>query len=108
VADPKLAEILEVFGIGGEITWQRLRVGFEKINALVGKGDNAFVKNGYATQAELTSFKANAQDPRHSGHDAVHGVPQTPQLKGTKMTEREGFDFIVRLFNTYVERQLNR
>ncbi len=103
VAEPKLDEILEV--LAAEITWQRLRVAFEKINALVGKGDNALVKNGYATQAELTSFKANAEDPRHSGYDAVHGVPQTAQLKGTKMTEQKGFDFIVRLFNTYVERQ---
>jgi hypothetical protein len=102
VADPKLAEILEVFA--DEITWQRQRVAFEKINALVGKGDNALVENGYTTQSELTRFKANAQDPRHSGHEAVHGVPRGP-LKGTKMTEREGFDFIARLFNTYVDRQ---
>jgi hypothetical protein len=102
-ADPKLAEILEV--LADEITWQRQRVAFEKINALVGKGDNALVENGYATQFELTRFKANAEDPRHSGHKAVHGVPRGP-LKGTKMTEREGFDFIARLFNTYVARQL--
>jgi hypothetical protein len=101
MADPKLAEIPEVFA--NEITWQRQRVAFEKINALVGKGDNALVENGYATQSELTRFKANAQDPRHSGHEAVHGVPRGP-LKGTKMTEREGFDFIVRLFNTYMDR----
>jgi hypothetical protein len=104
VAEPKLAEILEI--LAAEITWQRLRVAFEKISALVGNGDNALVKNKYATQDELTSFKANVQDPRHSGYNAVHGIPQTAQLKGTKMTELEGFDFIVRLFNTYVERQI--
>ena len=75
-ADPKPAEILEVFA--DEITWQRQRVAFEKINALVGKGDNALVENGYATQFELTRFKANAEDPRHSGHKAVHGVPRGP------------------------------
>jgi hypothetical protein len=102
VANPKLAEILEAFA--DEITWQRLRVAFEKINALVGKGDNALVKHGYATQPELTRFKGNAQDPRHSGVNAVHGVPQGGPLKGTKMTEKEGFDFVVRLFNTYVEK----
>jgi hypothetical protein len=70
---------------------------------LVGKGDNALVKNGYATQSELDSFKANAQHPRHSGVNAVHGVPQGP-LKGTKMTEKEGFAFVVQLFNTYLEK----
>lgn len=101
VTDPKLAEILEVFA--DEISWQRLRAAFEKINALVGKGDNALVKSGYATQSELTCFKANAQDPRHSGVNAVHGVPQGP-LKGTKMTEKEGFDFVTRLINRYVEK----
>jgi hypothetical protein len=83
-----------------------MRVAFEKINTLVGKGDNALVKHGYATQEELTRFKANAQDPRHSGMEAVHGVPQG-ELKGTKMTRNEGFDFVVRLFNKYVDEQLS-
>jgi hypothetical protein len=84
VADPKLIEIVEAFA--GDINWQKLRVAFEKINALVGKGDNAFVKHGYATQDELDRFKANVQDPRHSGLDAVHGIPKG-QLKGTRMSE---------------------
>ena len=97
--DPKLAEIAEVFG--EEITWQRLRVAFEKINALVGKGDNALVKHGYATQDELTRFKANVEDPRHSGTNAVHGVPKGP-LKGTKMTEGEARDFVVGLLHKYL------
>jgi hypothetical protein len=101
-ADPKLAEILEA--LAGEITWQRLRVAFERISALVGKGDNALVKHGYATQPALTQFKANIEDLRHSGVKAVHGVPQGP-LKGTKMTESEGFDFVVKLFNKYMDRQ---
>ena len=69
----------------------------------MGKDDNALVKDGYATQPEITSFKANAQDPRHSGAEAVHGVASGP-LKGEKMTEREGSDFVVRLLNTYLER----
>lgn len=99
--DPKLAEIAEVFG--EEITWPRLRVVFEKINALVGKGDNALVKNGYATQEELTRFKANVEDPRHSGAKAVHGVAKGP-LKGTKMTEEEGHDFVVGLLHEYLAR----
>jgi hypothetical protein len=101
-ADSKLAEILEA--LADEITWQRLRVAFERISALVGKGDNALVKHGYATQPALTQFKANIEDPRHSGVKAVHGVPQGP-LKGTKMTESEGFDFVVQLFNKYMDRQ---
>ena len=89
---------------GEEITWQRLRVTFEKIKALVGKGrkdDNALAKNGYATQEELTNFKANVEDPRHSGADAVHGVHEGP-LKGKKMTEGEGRDFVVGLLDTYL------
>jgi hypothetical protein len=104
-AEPRLAEIIEVFA--DDITWQRLRVAFEKINALVGKGDNSLVKNGYATKAELTDFKANVEDPRHSGVKAVHGVPKGP-AKGTKMTEKEGFGFVTRLFNTYVDKHLSR
>jgi hypothetical protein len=101
VGDPKLAEIAEVFG--DKISWQRMRVAFEKINALVGSGDNALVKQGYATQPALTQFKANAQDPRHSGVEAVHGVPQGP-LKGATMTESEGFEFLMGLLNTYLEK----
>jgi hypothetical protein len=102
VADPSLAEILEVFA-APEMTWQKQRVAFEKIEALVGRGDNALVKHGYATSDEVTRFKKNVEDPRHSGVDAVHGVPTGP-LKGTKMTEQEGFSFVVRLFNSYVDR----
>jgi hypothetical protein len=100
VSEPKVAEILVVFA--DEITWQRMRVALEKINALVGKGDNALVKRGYATQPELTKFKANIEDPRLSGADAVHGVPQEGPLRGEKMSKSEGFDFLVRLFNRYV------
>jgi hypothetical protein len=103
VSDPELTEIVEVFA--DEITWQRLRVAFEKFNALVGKGDNALVQHGYATQEELTRFKANIEDPRHSGVEAVHGVHKGP-LKGSKMTESEGFEFIVRLFNKYLGEHL--
>ena len=102
VADPNLADILEVFA-ADEMTWQKQRVAFEMIKALVGRGDNALVKHGYATSDEVTRFKKNVEDPRHSGVDAVHGVPTGP-LKGTKMTEEEGFSFVVRLFNAYVDR----
>jgi hypothetical protein len=101
VADPKLADIVDVFS--EEISWQRLRVAFKKINALVGRGDNALVKHGYATQAELTRFKANIEDPRLSGSHAVHGLPRGP-LKAAKMTEREGFEFVLRLLNTYLDK----
>jgi len=101
VTEPKLAEIVEVFS--EVMSWQRSRNAYEKVRALVGKDDNALVKDGYATQPEITSFKANAQDPRHSGAEAVHGVASGP-LKGEKMTEREGSDFVVRLLNTYLER----
>jgi hypothetical protein len=104
VSDPNLAEIVEV--LADKITWQRMRVGFEKINALVGKGVNALVKHEYATQEELTRFKANIEDPRHSGENAVHGVHKGP-LKGTKMTESEGYDFLVRLFSKYVDEHLS-
>jgi hypothetical protein len=99
--DPMLTELIEV--LSGEMNWQRLRVAFEKLSALVGKGDNALVKKGYATQVELTQFKANVQDPRHSGHDAVHGVPQGA-LKGNAMSKEEGLKFVKRLINTYIDR----
>jgi hypothetical protein len=50
ITDPKLYDIVET--IAGEITWQRLRVAFEKICAVIsGRAakaawDNALVKNG--------------------------------------------------------------
>src|SRR5208337_5355962 len=102
VTEPKLTLIVEAFD--QEISWQRLRVAFERVCDLVGGSDNALVRQGYASARELASFKANVQDPRHSGVEAVHGVPHGP-LKGEKMTETEGCDFVVRLLNTYLEKQ---
>ncbi|HEX3418512.1 MAG TPA: hypothetical protein VHT21_19220 [Stellaceae bacterium] len=109
IAEPKLREIAEA--IAGEITWQRLRVAFERICALVSKRsskgawDNALVKNGYATPDELTRLKANMEDPRISGLHAVHGVGTGPGPKGTKMTEQQGLEFVLRLLNTYLDSQ---
>ena len=60
------------------------------------------VKHAYASQDELIKFKENEQDPRHSGIDAVHGVPDKSPLKHMRMTEKEGFVFVVPLLNTYV------
>jgi hypothetical protein len=108
IADPKVHEIANA--LADDLTWQRLRVAFEKVCALVsgraakGSWDNAIVANGYATQDEISRFKANAEDPRISGFDAVHGVPQGPP-KGKKMSEQEGLEFVVQLLNTYLDRQ---
>ena len=103
VTEPKLTLIVEAFD--EEISWQRLRVAFERVRDLAGGSDNALVRQDYASAPELASFKANVEDPRHSGVEAVHGVPQRGLLKGEKMTETEGYDFVVRLLNTYLERQ---
>jgi hypothetical protein len=110
LSDPSLADILPA--IAGEITWQRLRVAFEKIGTLVsgstskGKWDNSMVKLGYASQDELSTFKANVQDPQYSGIDAVHGVNRSSP-KYVKMTERQGLEFVVHLLNTYFEQFLS-
>lgn len=103
IANPKVHEIVDA--LAGDLSWQRLRVAFEKITVLVGRGDNALVKQGYATQDELNRLKANMEDPRISGLEAVHGVPTGPRPRGTKMSEQEGLQFIVRLFDTYLDRQ---
>jgi hypothetical protein len=103
IADLKVHETVDA--LAGDLTWQRLRVAFEKITDLIGKGDNALVKHGYATQEEINRLKANMEDPRLSGLDAVHGVPIGPNPRGIKMSEQEGLEFIVRLLNTYLERQ---
>ena len=98
--DPLLAEVLRA--LAGELSWQKLRFAFEKIRSLSGASDNALVKQRYASQDELTRFKADIEDPRLSGIDAVHGVSRGP-LKGSKMDESEGFDFVVRLLRKYVD-----
>jgi hypothetical protein len=54
---------------------------------------------------EINRLKANMEDPRLSGLDAVHGVPIGPNPRGIKMSEQEGLEFIVRLLNTYLDRQ---
>lgn len=103
-ADPQLREIASIFS--EPPTWQRLRVAYEKLTALIGnsgKHSQAVWQKGYATRGEVDNFEANVEDPRHSGIDAVHGVPDG-ELKGTKMTVAEGSSFIVRLFNTFIDR----
>jgi hypothetical protein len=105
IADPTLSEIATA--VSGELSWQKLRVAFEKLNALIGKGDNALVKNRYATQGELDEFKANVQDPRHSGLEAVHGVASGP-LRGSKMSIDKGLKFLVRLLNEYIDRKIQQ
>jgi hypothetical protein len=104
VTEPKLTLIVEAFD--QEVSWQRLRVAFEIVRDLVGGSDNALVRQGYASARELANFKANVEDPRHSGTEAVHGVPKNKgPPKGEKMTETEGYDFVVRLLNTYLGKQ---
>jgi hypothetical protein len=44
VADPKLVSIVEAFD--EEISWQRLRVAFERVCDLVGGSDNVLVRQG--------------------------------------------------------------
>jgi hypothetical protein len=100
IGRPDLCEIAVV--LSNEMSWQRLRVAFEKVSTLIGGGDNAFVKRGFATQAELDRFKANVQDPRLSGMDAVHGVSRGP-LKGSKMSVEDGLAFVVRMLDRYLE-----
>jgi hypothetical protein len=104
-SDRSLVEIVRP--LADEVSWQKLRVAFERITALVGRSghdDNALVSQGYATQSGLERFKANVQDPRHSGIDAVHGVHSGP-LKGTKIIEKEGLDFVVRLLDNYLRKK---
>jgi hypothetical protein len=107
IADPKLHEIAEA--LAGDLTWLRLRIAFEKLCVLISgqtKGwDNTLIKNGYATLKGLRQFKANIQDPRLSGLNAVHGVPDGPNPKGPKMMEHQGLAFVGRLLDTYIARQ---
>jgi len=108
VSDPALAEILTA--IAGEITWQRLRFVVEQLGAAIsGRWDksawvNVLERDKYATRDEIKRLKENIEDPRHSGIDAVHGVSDKFPLRNVKMTEKEGFELVVRLLNTYVER----
>ena len=102
--DPKLLEIAEIFA--EEPTWQKLRVAFEKIVRLItGSRDVHDLWNqGYVERAALDNFKANVEDPRHSGNDAVHGVPYG-QLKGAKMSLSEGQTFVTALLNSFLDKK---
>lgn len=107
-SDPKLREIIGAMGV--ELSWQKLRVASEKVVALVdgrGRGNNynALVKHRYAEQEQIDQFKANVEDPRLGGTEAVHGVARGP-LKGTKMSVEEGRAFVVGLLRSYVDRQV--
>jgi hypothetical protein len=102
-SNPQLLEVMRP--LAEEISWQKLRVAFERITALIGRSwsdSQAIWQKGYASREEIDRFKANTQDPRHSGVEAVHGVPDGP-LRGTKMTEQDGLSFIVGLINAYLD-----
>jgi hypothetical protein len=98
--DEELGGVLDA--ISGDLSWQRLRVGFERLAEIVGGGGNAFVKQGYATREEIARLKSNMEHPEHSGIDAVHGVPDGP-VKGAKMTPQEALTFITRLLHSHID-----
>jgi hypothetical protein len=104
VEEPDLAAIIE--WLGADSTWARLRGALEKILHAMGKKPKAFnvlVNEKYATQEEIDAFRANALDPRVSGRDAVHGVPDGP-VKGAKWTERQGLEFVSRILKEHLSR----
>ena len=104
-SDQRLVDVVRP--LADEVNWQKLRVAFERITAFVGRSgndDNALVRQGYATQPELDRLKANIQDPRLSGINAVHGTHGGHPPKGSKMTEKEGLDFVVRLLDDYLRK----
>lgn len=106
--EAKLQDIADA--LTGSPTRQRLRVLYERICALITEKtsrrywDNALVRDGYVSKDELTRFKSNLEDPRLGGLDAVHGIASGP-IKGTRMNEREGLDFLMRLLRSYLDRQ---
>jgi hypothetical protein len=108
VGDPALAEILPAFA--DEITWPRIRIAVEKLGAVIsGRSDksawvNVLERDKYATRDAIERLKENIEDPRHHGLDAAHGVSKGSPLKRSRMTEKEGFDFVTHVFNTYVDR----
>jgi hypothetical protein len=98
--DEQLTGVLEA--ISGDLSFQRLRVAYERLAAIVGGRGNAFVKQKYATREEIERLKSNIEHPGHSGIDAVHGVPNGPP-KGEKMTEQEALTFITRLLHSHID-----
>jgi hypothetical protein len=103
-SNPRILEIAET--LAGDITWQRLRVAFEKITALIdnrGCNHQAIWSKGYAEKEEVLKFKENVEHPGHGGFNAVHGYARG-EPKRDQMTELEGLAFITRLLNTYLDR----
>jgi hypothetical protein len=110
LSDPGLAKFLAA--IAGEITWQRLRVAVEALGAVIsGRGTdksawvNVLAKKKYATREEILRFKENIEHPEQSGVDAAHGVSTGHPPKYAKMSEQQGLDFVIKVFNAYVDRQ---
>jgi hypothetical protein len=67
-----------------------------------GRWDNALVKFRLCHTGRTERFKEYVEDPRHSGINAVHGILDKSPLRSMKMTGNEGFEFVVKLLNTYV------
>lgn len=105
LANPKLLGGMEA--LTGDLTRQRLRIAIEKVNALIGKSGqdyNALVASKYATTDEVRQLKANIEDPRVGGLDALHAFPSSPQPGGPKMSLQDCRAFILRIFFVLVDR----
>jgi hypothetical protein len=109
MADPKLFAVAQALAAGP--TWHTLRNSFELLTALIGNSRNdhaVFWRLKYASEVEIKSFLANAQDPRLSGPDAVHSVPYGPLPTSVPMSLSEGVALIAKLVDTYTDRACAR
>jgi len=105
VGDPKLLGIIEA--LADELTRQRLRIAFERVTALAAKSakdHNGLVASKYATWDEVRSLKANIEDPRVAGLDALHAFPSSPQPGGPRMSLQDCRAVIVGIFFAYLDR----
>jgi hypothetical protein len=86
----------------GEPTWQKLRYVFETIGQDVG-GRGGMDRRGWATLGETAQFKANAEDPRLSGREAVHGRKFKHDPKADPMSLTEATLLIGRLLGRWMD-----
>jgi hypothetical protein len=99
--DPKLFGVTEV--LAGDLTWQRMRVALERVTALIGKSGkdyDAIAASNYATRDEIRRLKANIEDPRLAGINALHAFPSGPER--AKLCLEDARALILRIFWAYV------
>ena len=98
--DGLVQQVLAIIGNGRQ-DWANLYKAYEIVNA-----DKDIVKNRFASKKEVSCFTHHANDPRATGKDARHAVPNSPDPPLQQMSISEANALMQRIVGLWVDSKL--